>query len=78
MELTKDFESLIHLIARAFGRASGNQTPEVHADVVLEHAKALAAEDAQRAAGKPEASSSSDTSSTLPDTPATTSAAEAQ
>jgi hypothetical protein len=50
MELTKDFESLIHLIARAFGRASGNQTPEVHADVVLEHAKAISAEDAQKVA----------------------------
>lgn len=49
MELTKDIESLIHLIARAFGRASGNQTPEVHADVVLEHAKAIVAEDAQKA-----------------------------
>jgi hypothetical protein len=48
MELTKDVESLIHLIARAFGRASGNQTPEVHADVVLEHARALVAEDAQK------------------------------
>lgn len=50
MELTKDVESLIHLVARAFGRASGNQTPEVHADVVLEHARAIAAEDAQKAA----------------------------
>jgi hypothetical protein len=49
MELTKEFEGLIHLIARAFGRASGSETPEVHADVVLEHAKAIAAEDAQKA-----------------------------
>jgi hypothetical protein len=50
MELTKDFESLIHLIARAFARTAGSETPEVHADVVLEHAKAIAAEDAQKSA----------------------------
>lgn len=50
MELTKDFESLIHLMARALGRASGSEAPEVHADVVLEHAKAIALEDAQKAA----------------------------
>lgn len=49
MELTKDVESLIHLIARAFAKTAGSETPEVHADVVLEHAKALAAEDAQKA-----------------------------
>lgn len=49
MELTKDMEALIHLIARAFGRASGNESPKVHAAVVVEHAKDIAAEDASKA-----------------------------
>lgn len=53
MELTKDVESLIHLIARAFAKTAGSETPEVHADVVLEHAKAIAAEDVQKAAPAP-------------------------
>ena len=42
MVLTADVESLIHLIARALAKTSGNQAPHVFADVVLEHAKALA------------------------------------
>lgn len=44
-------EALIYLIARAMGRASGSETPEVYAGVVIEHAKEIAAEDAAKAAG---------------------------
>jgi hypothetical protein len=44
MEFTQDVEALVHLIARAFAKAKGDVMPHLFADVVVEHAKALAAD----------------------------------
>lgn len=46
MNLTQEMKDFVHLIARALAKTSGSQTPEVFADVVLEHALALAAPEA--------------------------------
>jgi hypothetical protein len=42
MNLTQEMKDFVHLMARALAKTSGSQTPEVFADVVLEHAVALA------------------------------------
>lgn len=42
--LPAEVEEVIHLIASAFERARGNETPEVFATTVVEHAKAIAEE----------------------------------
>ena len=42
MNLTQEMKDFVHLMARALAKTSGSQTPEVFADVVLDHAVALA------------------------------------
>lgn len=49
MEFTKDVEALIHLISRAFARTHGQvDSAETYAGTVVEHAKAIAGEDASK------------------------------
>jgi hypothetical protein len=43
MNLTQEMKDFVHLLARALAKTDGSKTPEVFADVVLEHAVALAA-----------------------------------
>jgi hypothetical protein len=42
MNLTQEMKDFVHLLARALAKTDGSKTPEVFADVVLEHAVALA------------------------------------
>jgi hypothetical protein len=42
MELIPEMERLIHLIARAFAKTSGSESPDTYADTVVAHARALA------------------------------------
>lgn len=47
--LTEEYEKLVHLVARAFARAHGQvDSAETFAGTVLDHAKAIAAEDAAK------------------------------
>lgn len=47
--LTEDFEKLMHLMARALARTHGQvESAETYAGTVLEHAKAIAEEDASK------------------------------
>lgn len=45
MELIKDMEAFIHLVAQAFARARGDEQSHVFADVVVGHARDIAKED---------------------------------
>lgn len=45
MELIKDMEGFIHLVAQAFARARGDEQSHVFADVVVAHARDIAKED---------------------------------
>lgn len=51
MNLTADYEALVHLIARAFARTHGSEDTSAFADTVVEHAKAINEDDEN---GKPE------------------------
>lgn len=50
MELIKDMEAFIHLVAQAFARARGDEQSHVFADVVVGHARDIAKEDDETAA----------------------------
>lgn len=43
MNLTQEMKDFVHLMARALAKARGAEDPTPFADVVLEHAVALAA-----------------------------------
>lgn len=45
MELIKDMEAFIHLVAQAFARARGDEQPHIFADVVVGHARDIAKKD---------------------------------
>lgn len=45
MELIKDMEAFIHLVAQAFAKARGDEQPHIFADTVVGHARDLAAKD---------------------------------
>lgn len=45
MELIKDMEAFIHLVAQAFARARGDEQPHIFADVVVGHARDIAKQD---------------------------------
>lgn len=76
MVLLKQMEDFIHLLASSIAKASGSESPEVYASVVLDHARALAEkiEDpyAPQEAHETEQPAPAESTVTPPDAPAPT------